>query len=128
MCGPMASSPGGVAQMTEALRASTSGIRAIFEAGGDAVFTTDEHGTIVEFNKAAEEMFGYAADEAIGRHTRMLWPETHLNGFTGLGQGVIPTLRVARLHQHGLREQQRAHLLRSLRAGGIRPRGRGQPR
>ena len=53
-----------------------------------AVFFMDTSGVITVWNRAAEEMKGYPADEAIGRHLRVLyteqdaqrkWPEHNLN-------------------------------------------------
>jgi diguanylate cyclase (GGDEF)-like protein/PAS domain S-box-containing protein len=40
-----------------------------------AVFLMDPHGYITVWNKAAEEMKGYTADEAIGQHLRLLYTE-----------------------------------------------------
>jgi PAS domain S-box-containing protein len=39
---------------------------AILSAAHDAVITMDEHGRIVDFNPAAERIFGYSKDEAVG--------------------------------------------------------------
>jgi len=39
---------------------------AILDAALDPVFALDERGRILQFNRAAEQAFGYAADEAIG--------------------------------------------------------------
>ncbi len=41
--------------------------RAIIDTAMDGVLTTDGNGAIVEFNAAAEEMFGYRKDEVVGR-------------------------------------------------------------
>ncbi len=42
---------------------------------GDAVLATDHDGNIFLFNQAAEEMFGYTADEVFGRNVEMLMPQ-----------------------------------------------------
>lgn len=39
---------------------------AILGAAHDAVNTMDESGRVVDFNPAAERIFGYAKDEAVG--------------------------------------------------------------
>jgi PAS domain S-box-containing protein len=41
----------------------------------DAVITIDEEGTILTYNTAAEVMFGYMAEEAIGRNVNILMPD-----------------------------------------------------
>ena len=43
----------------------------------DAVITIDEHGTIHDFNPAAERMFGYKAKEIIGKSVNVLMPSPH---------------------------------------------------
>jgi PAS domain S-box-containing protein len=43
----------------------------------DAVICTDEHGRILLFNRAAEQSFGYSADEVIGQHVDMLLPKRY---------------------------------------------------
>ena len=48
------------------LRRSEARQRAIIDAAGDAVIVIDDQATILTFNRAAERMFGYTADEMIG--------------------------------------------------------------
>ena len=40
---------------------------AILDSAGYAIIATDPSGVITEFNRAAERMLGYAAEEMIGR-------------------------------------------------------------
>lgn len=47
---------------------------AILDTAPDGIITTDAQGTIVSFNPAAERLFGYTADEAVGQSVRMLIP------------------------------------------------------
>ncbi|WDT76279.1 MAG: ATP-binding protein [Candidatus Manganitrophus sp.] len=54
-------------RVEEALRQSEARLRAILDAALDAIITIDHKGKIVEFNPAAERVFGYGRDQAIGR-------------------------------------------------------------
>ncbi|HEY1203533.1 MAG: PAS domain S-box protein [Bryobacteraceae bacterium] len=59
----------------EALRASEALTRSVVYSAVDGIITADESGTIQSFNPAAERMFGYAAEEAIGQNLRILMPQ-----------------------------------------------------
>jgi PAS domain S-box-containing protein len=54
-------------QAEEEVRASESRMRAMLEAALDAVITMDNHGRILEWNRAAEATFGYRAHEVSGK-------------------------------------------------------------
>ncbi len=47
------------------LKASSSSLNAILENAADAIITTNEHGEIESFNHAAEQIFGYPAQDII---------------------------------------------------------------
>ncbi len=49
-------------------------LSAIVESSADAIVGKDLEGNIVSWNRSAEEMYGYAAEEAVGRNVRMLFP------------------------------------------------------
>lgn len=49
-------------------------LRSIIETSPDGLVTIDEAGLILSFNPAAEKMFGYRADEVIGRKVDCLMP------------------------------------------------------
>lgn len=51
----------------EAVQQGEARLRAILDAALDAIITIDHKGKIVEFNPAAERVFGYGRDQAIGR-------------------------------------------------------------
>jgi PAS domain S-box-containing protein len=50
-------------------------LQAIADTLVDAFITIDGRGTIASVNRAAEQMFGYGADEMVGRNVSMLMPE-----------------------------------------------------
>lgn len=56
-------------------RMSAARWRTIIDAAVDGIVVIDSRGTIEEFNAAAQRMFGYAKDEAIGRNVSFLMPE-----------------------------------------------------
>jgi two-component system sensor kinase FixL len=51
--------------------------RALLDAAVDAIIVIDHVGTISEFSLAAQRVFGYTADEMIGRNVRDLMPEPY---------------------------------------------------
>jgi hypothetical protein len=56
-------------------------LRAVLDTAAEAIVTIDRSGTIQSFNRAAEEIFGYSAEEVIGTSVGKLMPspyrETH---------------------------------------------------
>ena len=62
----------------QALRESEARARSILETTVDAIITIDVDGIVESFNSAAERIFGYDADEVIGRNVKMLMPSPYV--------------------------------------------------
>ncbi len=54
-------------RMDEALKSSEERLKIIFEYAPDAIFLIDADGALVDGNRAAERLLGYAREELIGR-------------------------------------------------------------
>ena len=61
-------------QADSALEASESRVRAIVSQSAEGMVSIDSHGLIETFNPAAESIFGYAAEDVIGKNVSMLSP------------------------------------------------------
>ena len=57
--------------------AEAGAVRAIMDTAVDAIVTVDGRGVMRSFNRAAERLFGYARQEAIGQPISLLMPEPH---------------------------------------------------
>ncbi len=62
---------------TTELESNTRHLQSVLDNVADAIITIDERGVVRSFNRAAENSFGYAAREVIGRNISMLMPEPH---------------------------------------------------
>ncbi|PYQ14683.1 MAG: hypothetical protein DMH00_01210 [Acidobacteria bacterium] len=86
----------------EALRRSEARKGAILDTALDAVISIDHRGTITEFNPAAEQMFGFRRDAAVGRNmAELLVPPRLLEGhqrglerYLELGTGAVLGRRI----------------------------------
>ncbi len=77
---------------------------------GDAIIVSDPRGAITVWNTAAERMFGFSRDEALGRSLDLIIPERqrqrHWDGYektmeTGETRYGTQVLRVPALHKDG---------------------------
>ncbi|HKV39777.1 MAG TPA: PAS domain S-box protein, partial [Blastocatellia bacterium] len=55
-------------------------LAAIVESSDDAIIGASLDGTIVSWNKGAQDLYGYSASEAIGRHISFLAPDDGIDG------------------------------------------------
>jgi PAS domain S-box-containing protein len=67
-------------RVEDALRASEAKFSGILGIAADAIITVNQDQRIVHFNRGAEEIFGYPASEAIGRHLNILIPPRYRAG------------------------------------------------
>ncbi|MFN1834169.1 PAS domain S-box protein [Balneola sp. MJW-20] len=63
--------------MEEKLEQSKQRADVILNTTVDAIISIDRYGIIQSFNKAAERIFGYLAEEIIGENVNILMPHTH---------------------------------------------------
>ncbi len=87
--------------------------RAMIAASLDAVITIDESGTTIEFNEAAEAMFGYSRDEALGQSIgALIVPDNmraqHDEGFRRYNQSGEPRVLGLRLELQAKRKDNSA--------------------
>ena len=65
--------------------------RALLDAAVDAIIVIDHRGTIQEFSQAAQRVFGYTADEAIGHNVNLLMPEPYHSEHDGYLERYVGT-------------------------------------
>ena len=79
---------------------------AVVESSNDAIITQELDGTITAWNSAAERLFGYSTDEAVGKHIRLIVPQNRRDEMyaflerTGRG-GTIEHRETRRMHKDG---------------------------
>ncbi len=62
-------------RLRESLETSEEQQRVVFETASDAIITADDRGRIASWNNAAQSLFGYAAEEALGQPLTLIIPE-----------------------------------------------------
>jgi diguanylate cyclase (GGDEF)-like protein/PAS domain S-box-containing protein len=63
-----------IIRATRDVAAQSKRLNSILDTAVDAIVVADEHGVIETFNRAAEQIFGYPAHEAIGANVKILMP------------------------------------------------------
>lgn len=95
------------AELYNEVSRSKAYIESLVENAGDAIISTDLEDRILTWNRAAEVIFGYAKDEAIGNHLAMVVPpgrNKELEEIRNKVQlsGVIRNLEVHRKRKDGV--------------------------
>lgn len=92
----------------------------------DSVVSTDLDGVVTSWNKGAERLFQYTAEEAVGRHIAFVYPEEE---HQHLAEGVIGPLKAKGEHETEVRMRRKngedfyAHLALSLLTENGEPKG-----
>ncbi len=63
-------------------------LASIVESSDDAIVSKDLNGVIATWNKAAERLFGYFAEEVVGKSITIIIPHDRLNEETGILQRI----------------------------------------
>ena len=66
-----------LSQANENLRFSETKFRSVMESATDAIVLADSNEKIIGWNRAAQAMFGYSADEVLGQPVTMIMPERY---------------------------------------------------
>jgi PAS domain S-box-containing protein len=88
----------------KAAQKTSAQLAAIVEFSGDVILAKDLNGVIQSWNAAAERLFGYRAEEIIGKHVTVLFPperlseEDHILGRLRAGNAVerLETVRTTK--------------------------------
>lgn len=98
-------------QADQALREREDMLSKIMGSAQDAILMLDNHGNVVLWNAAAEKIFGYSNQEALGKNLHLLLApsrlhEAHQDAFdrfssTGEGEVIGKTLELAALRKDG---------------------------
>ncbi len=81
----------GPEEALQALREREAHLRSILDTVPDAMVVIDIHGVIQSFSATAERLFGWTADEAIGRNVSMLMPQPYHDAHDGYLERYLTT-------------------------------------
>ena len=68
-------------QKEREIEESRKRLYSIVESTPNAIVTVDEKGSIIYWNKAAEEIFGYSEDEVVGKKVTIIMPQRFYRAF-----------------------------------------------
>jgi two-component system, chemotaxis family, sensor kinase Cph1 len=66
-------------------------LRAILQTAVEAIITIDEHGAVESMNPAAEKMFGFKAEEIVGKNVSLLMPSPYREEHDGYMANYVRT-------------------------------------
>ncbi|SCA55138.1 membrane hypothetical protein [Candidatus Terasakiella magnetica] len=72
-----------VVERTKELEYSEKRTRSIIDNAADGIIVINPQGTVQSFSPAAEDIFGYGADEVVGQNIKMLMPEPYQSEHDG---------------------------------------------
>ncbi len=89
----------------ESLETSEERFRSVVQTASDAIISVTEKEDIVFWNRAAETIFGYTPDEAIGKNSALLLPEPQRSRYVQQReQGLLPAVDAKPQEIIGLRK------------------------
>jgi two-component system CheB/CheR fusion protein len=88
----------------EQARARLAQLSAIVESSGDAIVSSSLDGIITSWNKGAYRLYGYTADEAVGRHLSFLSPRDQRAEIDDIFQNIREGRSVDRLETTRVRK------------------------
>lgn len=91
-----ASETGGTIEHPQSPDVAAYRLKAVVDSADDAVITKTLEGLITSWNSGAQRIFGYAADENIGRPVTVLIPEDHLDE----EPGILARIRAGERSEH----------------------------
>ena len=94
-------------QASRDLASKDEALRAIFEASPHGIITTDRDGVVVRWNRAAERIYGYTANEAIGSNIGELIKSTGSDGESGAAVDAITMNKNLELRNFEVRQRRK---------------------
>jgi len=108
-------------QAVEALKASEEYSKNIIESSLDMIIAVDKERRITEFNKAAEETFGYLSEEVLGKSVNILYEDSEV------GRKIHKTtLQKGRSVQEILNKRKNGKVFPSLLSASVLRNARGE--
>ena len=68
---------------SRAVKLDRTGFRALMDAAADGIVVIDDGGTVLDFNPAAQRMFGFSSEQIVGHNVALLMPEPDRSGHDG---------------------------------------------